>query len=90
MCSSDLKRKEQNSEILACLDEMARLELPIMVGPSRKQFIAKETLLETDFATAAAVVAAILHGAHMVRVHDVKSSVDALRVVDAARALVHI
>ncbi len=32
------KRKEQNSEILAQLGEMARLELPMLVGPSRKHF----------------------------------------------------
>ena len=32
------KRKEQNAEILAQLGELARLELPILVGPSRKHF----------------------------------------------------
>ena len=36
------KRKEQNAEILARLDELARLELPLMVGPSRKHFLARE------------------------------------------------
>ena len=76
------KRKEQNSEILGCLDELAQLELPIMVGPSRKQFVAKETLLETEFATAAAVTAAILFGAHMVRVHDVKAMKAVVEVAD--------
>ena len=42
-----------------------------MVGPSRKHFLARETALETEFAGAAAVTAAILFGVHMVRVHDV-------------------
>lgn len=65
------KRKEQNSEILAHLSEMARLELPVLVGPSRKLFLAKTSPSETEFATAAAVAAAILNGAHLVRVHDV-------------------
>jgi dihydropteroate synthase len=65
------KRKEQNSEILAQLTELTRLELPILVGPSRKQFLAKESPNQTEFATAAAVTAAILNGAHMIRVHDV-------------------
>lgn len=65
------KRKEQNSEILAHLGEMARLELPVLVGPSRKLFLAKTSPSETEFATAAAVAAAILNGAHLVRVHDV-------------------
>ena len=67
------KRKEQNAEILAQLDELARLELPSLVGPSRKHFLARESPQETEFATAAAVTAAILNGAHMVRVHDVKA-----------------
>lgn len=66
------KRKEQNSEILARLRELGRLELPIMVGPSRKSFLAHKDPVETTFATAAAVTAAILGGAHMVRVHDVR------------------
>jgi dihydropteroate synthase len=66
------KRKEQNAEILGRLDELSRLELPLLVGPSRKHFLSRENPLETEFATAAAVTAAILHGAHMVRVHDVK------------------
>jgi len=66
------KRKEQNSEVLAHLHELARLELPILVGASRKQFLAKATPIETEFASAAAITAAILNGAHIVRVHDVK------------------
>lgn len=74
------KRKEQNWEIIARLEELARLDMPILVGPSRKHFLTQETPLESEFATAAAVTAAILHGAHMVRVHDVK----AMRVVVAA------
>jgi dihydropteroate synthase len=66
------KRKEQNSLILGHLAEMAGLDLPVLVGPSRKEFLARATPEETRFATAAAVTAAILGGAHMVRVHDVK------------------
>ena len=65
------KRKEQNSEILARLRELHRLDLPVMVGPSRKAFLAQPTEEATRFATAAAVVAAILAGAHIIRVHDV-------------------
>jgi dihydropteroate synthase len=63
------KRKEQNAEVLAQLHKLARLELPIMVGPSRKSFLAHPTEKQTEFATAAAVAASILNGAHMVRVH---------------------
>jgi dihydropteroate synthase len=76
------KRKEQNSEILARLREMQRLELPVMVGPSRKGFLAHETDAGTLFATAAAVSAAVLAGAHIVRVHDVKAMRAACDVVD--------
>src|ERR1700686_3306687 len=76
------KRKEQNSEILARLDELARLELPLMVGPSRKHFLARETALETEFAGAAAVTAAILYGVHLVRVHDVKAMKAVVEVAD--------
>jgi len=65
------KRKEQNSEILAQLGQLARLELPVLVGPSRKSFLAQQTEEQTRFATAAAVTACILAGAHIVRVHDV-------------------
>jgi dihydropteroate synthase len=65
------KRKEQNSLILARLRELASLDLPILAGPSRKSFLAHPTDRETLFATAAAVTAAILGGAHLVRVHDV-------------------
>ncbi len=77
------KRKEQNSEILARLHELARLDLPILVGPSRKSFLAQRTERETVFATASAVAAAILGGAHLVRVHDVVEMRAAATVADA-------
>lgn len=76
------KRKEQNSEILAQLDELARLELPILVGPSRKSFLTRESPVETEFASAAAVAAAVLNGAHIVRVHDVKMMKAVVEVAD--------
>jgi dihydropteroate synthase len=76
------KRKEQNSEILARLPELARLELPLMAGPSRKAFLAQETESETRFATAAAVTAAVLGGAHIVRVHDVAEMRAAVQIAD--------
>lgn len=76
------KRKEQNSQMLARLDELGRLELPIMVGPSRKSFLAHKDEVETRFATAAAVTAAVLNGAHIVRVHDVREMRAACDVAD--------
>jgi dihydropteroate synthase len=80
------KRKEQNAEILAQLGQLAQLDLPILVGPSRKHFLTKESPLETEFATAAAVTAAILHGAHLVRVHDVKAMKAVVEVADQITA----
>jgi dihydropteroate synthase len=65
------KRKEQNSEILARLGQLAALDLPIMVGASRKSFLVQQDETATQFATAAAVTASVLGGAHIVRVHDV-------------------
>ena len=61
---------------------VARLELPVLVGPSRKSFLAKQTEEETRFATAAAVTASILAGAHVVRVHDVAEMRAVVEVAD--------
>jgi len=76
------KRKEQNAEILAQLGELARLELPILVGASRKHFLSRESTTETEYATAAAITAAVLNGAHIVRVHDVKAMMAVVEVAD--------
>ena len=79
------KRREQNSEILAHLGLLKSFDVPILVGPSRKQFLRKEQPQDTEFATAGAVAASILHGAHIVRVHDVKAMKSVAEVVDAIR-----
>jgi dihydropteroate synthase len=77
------KRKEQNAEILARLHMFNRLDLPVLVGPSRKSFLAQATTEETEYATAAAVTAAILGGAHLVRVHNIKMMAAAVRLADS-------
>ncbi len=76
------KRKEQNSLILDRLGELSALDQPIMVGPSRKSFLVHASPAETNYATAAAVAACILRGAHIVRVHDVRSMRAAADVAD--------
>jgi dihydropteroate synthase len=76
------KRKEQNSLILGHLGALAALDLPILVGPSRKGFLAHATAEETRFATAAAVAASVLGGAHILRVHDVREMRAAADVAD--------
>ncbi len=79
------KRREQNSEIIANLELLQKFDLPLAIGPSRKSFIKKEQDLDTEFATAAAVTACILHGAQIVRVHDVKKMKNVVEVADAIR-----
>jgi dihydropteroate synthase len=76
------KRREQNSLILGRLGQLAGFELPIMVGPSRKSFLAHPDPEETRFSSAAAVTAAVLAGAHIVRVHDVREMRAATDVAD--------
>jgi dihydropteroate synthase len=80
------KRAAHTIEALARLDELAALGLPILSGPSRKSFL-KDALgdvppAERVWGTAAAVAASILHGAHIVRVHDVGPMVQVARVCD--------
>ena len=78
------KRKEQNVELIAHLGAFTTLGTPILVGPSRKQFLKQETERATEFATAAAVTASILNGAHLIRIHDV----DAMKpVVEVAESI---
>jgi dihydropteroate synthase len=80
------KTLDQNLAILNSLDRFERFNLPIMIGTSRKSFIGRLTgRAENDriFGTAASVASAIMRGAHMVRVHDVKEMVEVARVTDA-------
>jgi dihydropteroate synthase len=75
-------------EVLRRLPELSALDRPSLVGPSRKSFIGKVLDLpagERLFGTAAAVAAAVLGGAHAVRVHDVKEMVQVVRLSDAIR-----
>ncbi len=76
------KRGEQNYELLARLGEMAGLDLPVLVGPSRKSFLGQRETADADRATAAAVTVAVLHGAHIVRVHDVAGIRAVLQTAD--------
>src|SRR5258706_13145064 len=85
------KTAEQNVELIAKLDQLALAfsTFPIMIGTSRKSFIGK--LLDNAPAdqrlhgTIASIAASVLRGAHIVRVHDVKPVVDAVRVAEAIR-----
>ena len=82
-------------EVLRRLPELAELDRPLLVGPSRKSFIGR-ALQSSDgedlpvgerlLGTAAAVAACVLAGAHVVRVHDVREMVQVARVCDAILA----
>jgi len=84
------KSWRQNYELLARLEELAELGFPLVVGTSRKGFLGA-TLARSGkavpsdqraWATAATVTASILHGAHIVRVHDVAEMAQVARVAD--------
>jgi dihydropteroate synthase len=83
------KHASQSLAVLAGLDRLAALGFPLLVGPSRKSFMAAATGSldpeERDWPTAAAVTAAVLGGAHIVRVHRVAEMVHVVRVADAIR-----
>ncbi len=80
------KRVEHNCEILRRLAELRSLGRPVLVGPSRKSFIGKTLGLEPEQrleGTLGACVLAAQNGGNIVRVHDVKQVVRALRMADA-------
>jgi dihydropteroate synthase len=84
------KRAAHSYGVLARLPEIAaRLDRPLLVGPSRKSFmseaLAGRPAAERDWGTAAAVTAAVLAGAHIVRVHAVAAMVQVVRVAEQIR-----
>ena len=82
------KTVEQNLELISGLDEFRKIGVPILIGVSRKSFIGKilETAVEARLeGTAAAVTASIMHGADIVRVHDVREMRRIALVADAIR-----
>lgn len=82
------KATEHNLEILRRLAEFRALNRPVMVGVSRKSFLgkilnagAKDRLM----GTAAACAIAIMNGASIIRVHDIKEMVETARIADAIK-----
>jgi dihydropteroate synthase len=85
------KSQEQNVELISKLDQLiaAFPEYPLLIGTSRKSFIGR-ILADDDgnpapasdrlHGTMATVTAAVLKGAHIIRVHDVKAAVETIRV----------
>ncbi len=89
------KNAEHNWALLAGLDRIVDLGLPVLVGASRKTFLGRllagpdgtpRAAEQRDAATLATTVLAAEAGAWGVRVHDAAASVDAVRTVEAVRA----
>jgi dihydropteroate synthase len=92
------KSYAQNYDLLANLPQLAKLGFPLLVGTSRKGFISKTLAQDNTpapsarpaaipaelkiWGTAATVTASILHGAHIVRVHDVVEMASVARIAD--------
>jgi dihydropteroate synthase len=85
------KTQEQNLELIAKLAQLTRAfpDFPMLIGTSRKSFLGRilDGALSSErlFGTMATVTAAILNGADIVRVHDVKAAVETARVADAIK-----
>ena len=93
------KNFEENYPLLANLDALAELGYPLLVGTSRKSFLGRTVARRLGelsgqavpdlppearlTATVASVTAAVLNGAHLVRVHDVRPAVEAVAIADA-------
>ncbi len=88
------KTVTHNLLLLKHVQAFASLDLPVLIGASRKAFIRKilkqshEEDIRADLpivetGTQAAVAAAVLNGAHIVRVHDVANTVPTVKILDA-------
>ena len=84
----------ENLALLKDLQRLQRLRLPVLIGLSRKGFLAKAVEAARPgiagigrvAPTVAANAAAILSGAHLLRVHDVRPAVEAAAIVDGLLA----
>ncbi|MBE7443948.1 MAG: dihydropteroate synthase [Planctomycetia bacterium] len=82
------KTVQQNLEILKRLKEFQSMGFPILIGTSRKQFIGtilNLSVRERLYGTLATIAVAVMNGAHIVRVHDVRESVQVVTMCDAIR-----
>lgn len=80
------KTLAHNVELLANLRQLQDLGRPVLVGLSRKSTLGELTGRKVDDRLAASIsaaVIAVMHGAQILRAHDVRETVDALRVVGA-------
>jgi dihydropteroate synthase len=92
------KTVEHNLLVIKHLKNFESLDVPVLIGPSRKSFLQKiiagkvgirndADLAVTDIGTQAVVAAAVLNGAHIVRVHDVAGTRATVKIIDAIKQL---
>lgn len=82
------KRLEDNLRLLSRLGDLGKLGLPLMVGLSRKSMIGAvldRPVTQRLYGSLAAAVLAVAQGAVLVRVHDVRATVEALKIVAAVK-----
>ncbi len=83
------KRVEHNLLILRHLDRLVALGRPVLVGASRKSFIGSVLEIDEpqrrDQASLACAVMAVMSGAGILRVHDVRATAEAVRICQAVR-----
>lgn len=93
------KTQEQNLELIARLDELiaAFPDYPLLIGTSRKSFIGRLLADESGtpapaserlHGTMATITAAVLKGAHIIRVHDVKAAAETIKITESLRRVV--
>ena len=93
------KRYDENYALLARQQQLLFLGRPLLAGVSRKSFLGRTLaplfdgvdapVHSREAASIAAQVGAILHGASLVRVHEVRPAVEAARIADAMLAASH-
>jgi dihydropteroate synthase len=84
------KRMDENFPLISGLAELHQLGFPLLSGTSRKSFVTRASSADPSAdacwrlaGSLASLTASVLQGAHIVRVHDVKPSLEAARVADA-------
>jgi dihydropteroate synthase len=84
------KTQEQSMTVLAHLDQFKGFGLPLLVGASRKRFIASVVPSEPQQRLGGSIAAHLIaarHGARIIRAHDVSETVQALRITAAIEDL---
>jgi len=83
------KTMDQNYELLKKLNLFSNLEIPILSGLSRKSMLYKELNISAKEALNATTIAntiAILNGSNIVRVHDVKEAMEAIKIIEKTKS----